>query len=85
MTKSSVSILSTLFDQEKVWERYINRIAQEQYELGFQKGLEEARMEGVQRKTARALLRMKFAHEQIAEITMLPLAEVETLAREGLQ
>lgn len=64
-------MLSTLFDQDKVWERYTNRIGQEKYDLGRVNGIVEV---------AKNLLASGFSKEDVLKNTGLPQADIEKLA-----
>ena len=65
------TMLSTLFDQDKVWERYTNRIGQEKYDLGRVNGIVEV---------AKNFLNAGYSKEEVAKNTGLPMIDVERLA-----
>lgn len=68
--KEVADIMTTLFDQEKVWEIERYNIAQENRNAGRQEGLQEGRKEGLQ-EARRDMLRKMLKKASILEVLQL--------------
>ena len=68
--KEVADIMTTLFDQEKVWEIERYNIAQENRNAGRQEGLQEGRKEGLQ-EARRDMLRKMLKKASILEVSQL--------------